>query len=237
MTGIAPIRAVSRSLDALKAINRHGRMTVGDIAKEIDLPYVTACRIVQTLVVEGLIVREPAQNHYRPTAQVRHLVAGFDPEDDLVRAARPVLADFTRATGWPVSVSIPIAGEMMMRAGTHSSAILLNERCFPGFSQPILRSVPGRLMLSTVSSRVRAHDHLAEEGNGYGLAPKATSSVAVPVFGRAHLAEAALTMTFATRDLRLERALELHLPCLREAAAAIGQGLWEASGRKRAANA
>ena len=224
MSRDVPIRAVSRSLDALKVINRYGRMTLGDIAKEVDVPYVTACRIVQTLVVEGLIVREPSRNHYRPTALVQHLVSGFAHEDDLVRISRPLLLDFTRESGWPVSVSIPIAGDMMMRVSTHASAILLNERCFPGFTQAVASSVPGRLALACGAGTMRSGGHLAEDRNGYGLNPRSTSSIAVPVFVKGGFV-AALTMTFTTRHLSVARALPQYLPQLQSTAAAIAHDL------------
>lgn len=219
-----PIRAVSRSFDALKVINRYGRITLGEIAKEVDVPYVTACRIVQTLVVEGLIVREPSRNHYRPTALVRNLVAGFTHEDDLVRISRPLLVDFTRASGWPASVSIAIAGNMMMRVSTHAIAILLNERCFPGFTQAAARSVPGRLALGCSAGTMRVGGHLAEDRNGYGLNPRSTSSIAVPVFVQGDFA-AALTMTFVTRHLSAAKAVPQYLPQLQSTAAAIAHDL------------
>ena len=234
VTKDVPIRAVSRSLDALKAINRYGRLTLGDIAKEVDVPYVTACRIVQTLVVEGLIVREPARNHYRPTAQVRHLVAGFAHEDDLVRVSRPLLAGFTRETGWPVSIAIPIAGEMMMRASTHASAILLNERCFPGFTQSMKASVPGRLAQAWMGAQMPGNGYHAEECNGFGLQPQDTSSIAVPLFHEGRFT-AALTMTFSARDLPLKNALEQHLSRLQIAAALIAKGLAQRAGPASAA--
>lgn len=229
MSRDVPIRAVSRSLDALKVINRYGRITLGDIAKEVDVPYVTACRIVQTLVVEGLIVREPTRNHYRPTALVQHLVTGFAHEDDLVRAARPHLSAFTGQTGWPVSVSIAIAGEMMIRASTHASAILLNERCFPGFAQAIATSVPGRLAQACTSARLTVHGHVAQERNGFGLNPQATSSIAVPILREGRFA-AALTLTVTTRHLPLDKALAQHLPRLHATAAAIARGLARETG-------
>ena len=56
-----PIRSITRSIAALKAINRHGSLSMMEIAKASEVPYPTACRIVQTLLYEGLIEQEPAR--------------------------------------------------------------------------------------------------------------------------------------------------------------------------------
>lgn len=54
-----PIRAISRGIVVLQLINRQGSATLMEIARGARLPYPTACRIVQTLVHEGLIECEP----------------------------------------------------------------------------------------------------------------------------------------------------------------------------------
>ena len=41
-----PIRSITRSIAALKAINRHGSLSMMEIAKASQVPYPTACRIV-----------------------------------------------------------------------------------------------------------------------------------------------------------------------------------------------
>jgi IclR family mhp operon transcriptional activator len=50
-----PIRSISRAIAVLQAINRQGSMSLMGIAKTAEVPYPTACRIVQTLLFEGLI--------------------------------------------------------------------------------------------------------------------------------------------------------------------------------------
>ena len=97
-----PIRSITRSIAALKAINRHGSLSMMEIAKSAEVPYPTACRIVQTLLYEGLIEQEPARKRYRPTALVQTLATGFQHDDELVRIARPHIVALTARVGWPV---------------------------------------------------------------------------------------------------------------------------------------
>src|SRR3546814_8763270 len=72
-----PIRSISRAIAVLQAINRGGSLTMMEIARASAVPYPTACRIVQTLLHEGLVERESARKRYQPTALVQTLAHGF----------------------------------------------------------------------------------------------------------------------------------------------------------------
>ncbi|MFD2137741.1 helix-turn-helix domain-containing protein [Novosphingobium resinovorum] len=54
-----PIRAVCRAISILQEINQMGSLSMMQISKRGRIPYPTACRIVQTLMHEGLIEQEP----------------------------------------------------------------------------------------------------------------------------------------------------------------------------------
>ena len=68
-----PIRSVSRSIAVLRAINQRGSLSMMEIARTASVPYPTACRIIQTLLHEGLVEQEPSRKNYRPTALVQSL--------------------------------------------------------------------------------------------------------------------------------------------------------------------
>jgi IclR family mhp operon transcriptional activator len=110
-----PIRSITRSIAALRAINRAGSLNMMEIAKASEVPYATACRIVQTLLYEGLIEQEPARKRYRATMLVQTLATGYQQDDALVRAARPHIVELTRRFGWPVSIAVRVGREMMLR--------------------------------------------------------------------------------------------------------------------------
>jgi IclR family mhp operon transcriptional activator len=143
-----PIRSITRSIAALKAINRHGSLSMMEIAKSAEVPYPTACRIVQTLLYEGLIEQEPARKRYRPTALVQTLATGFQHDDELVRIARPHIVALTARVGWPVSIAIRVGREMMLRDSTHANSSLTFEHYYPGFTLPILDSASGKVSMA-----------------------------------------------------------------------------------------
>ena len=143
-----PIRSISRSISTLKAINRHGSMSMMEISKASQVPYPTACRIVQTLLYEGLIEQEPARKRYRPTAMVQALSHGYQHDDRLVNVARPHIIALTKKVGWPVSIAVRVGRNMMLRDSTHANTSLTFEQNYPGFTLPILDSASGKLSMA-----------------------------------------------------------------------------------------
>src|SRR3546814_3186776 len=86
-----------------------------EIARASAVPYPTACRIVQTLLHEGLVERESARKRYQPTALVQTLAHGFQGHGALVEATRPHIAALTRDIGWPISLTTHVGSSMVIR--------------------------------------------------------------------------------------------------------------------------
>lgn len=150
-----PIRSVARSLTVLQAINRARSMTLMQIAREASLPYPTTCRVVQTLLHEGMIEREPGTKRYRPSPLVQTLSHGFNDDSRLVTAAQPLIEDFTRKAGWPVSLTSHLGDQMIVRASTHMLTTLTFNRYDPGYAFPILECAAGHAYLSFLPERSR----------------------------------------------------------------------------------
>ena len=142
------VRAISRGLAVLQAVNRGGSITMMTICREADIPYPTACRIVQTLIDEGMIEREPARKRYRPTALVRTLSLGYQEEDNLVAAARPHIVALTKALAWPVTVATRVGPMMMVRDSTHKLTSLTLHNYMPGYTLPIIECSTGKAYLA-----------------------------------------------------------------------------------------
>ncbi len=145
-----PIRSISRALNILQIINRAGSICLMDIAKQSGLPYPSACRIVQTLVHEGMIERETCRKYYRPAQNVRSLSYGYQDDDELVRIARPFIEGLTREVGWPVSVVTRIGNQMVLRDSTHAMTSLTLARYYPGYSLPIAYCADGKAYLAAL---------------------------------------------------------------------------------------
>jgi IclR family mhp operon transcriptional activator len=133
-----PIRAVCRAISILQEINQMGSLTMMQIAKRGGIPYPTACRIVQTLIHEGLIEQEPARKYYRPTAMVQSLSQGFQADSLLVERGRRHIRALTQKVGWPVSLTVRIGTHMVVRDSTHADTSLTFERYYPGFRLPLM---------------------------------------------------------------------------------------------------
>jgi IclR family mhp operon transcriptional activator len=152
-----PIRSISRCVSVLQAINRAGSLTMMDVAHASGVPYPTACRIVQTLLLEGLIEREPARKRYRPTALVQTLSHGFQAHGRLVEAARPPIVELTKRHGWPVSLASHVGQRMVIRDSTHTLTSLTFNNYYPGYTLPILESASGCAHIAFTSEDDRAN--------------------------------------------------------------------------------
>lgn len=250
-----PIRSITRSIAALKAINRHGSLSMMEIAKSAEVPYPTACRIVQTLLYEGLIEQEPARKRYRPTALVQTLATGFQHDDELVNIARPHIVALTARVGWPVSIAIRVGREMMLRDSTHANSSLTFEHYYPGFTLPILDSASGKVSMAFAEDEEREMIlRFMRVSQDIDLNYLATAEISLDVEriradgyamqGRNHFNltpgktssiavpifkngrfEAAMTMVFFVVAMKLTAALDLYLDDLKATAAAISHDL------------
>ena len=150
------VRALTRGIAVLQAINRGGSVTMTEIARASGIPYPTVFRLVETLMVEGLVEREPMRRRYRPTALVQTLAHGFQGDGRLVNAARPHIVALTRRIGWPISVSTPVGHSMVLRDSTHALTTLTFSEYFPGYASPIIDSAAGLVYLASLDADTRA---------------------------------------------------------------------------------
>lgn len=190
-----PIRSISRSIAVLQAINRGASLSMMDIARSSELPYPTACRIVQTLVHEGMIEREPARRRYRPTAMVQTLAHGFQGDAHLVTTARPHIVDLTRRVGWPISLSTHVGHSMIIRDSTHALTALTFNYYYPGYALPILECAAGLAYLSHMPT-----EELATLLNALKLLPKRANLHVIDLFENGTLVADIRSAGFATRE-------------------------------------
>jgi len=142
------VRAITRGLAVLQAVNRGGSLTMTEISRGAGLPYPTAIRIVQTLIDEGMIERESTRKRYRPTALVHTLSFGYRDESELVTVARPHIVALSNELAWPVSVSTRVGPMMMVRDSTQKLTGLALHNYFPGFTLPIIECSAGKAYLA-----------------------------------------------------------------------------------------
>lgn len=146
--GDGTIRAIARGLRVLQAINRGGSITMMQISRQAEIPYPTACRVIETLINEGMVEREPARKRYRATALVRTLAVGFQDEDALVAVARPHIVALCKKHGWPISLATRVGHSMMVRDSTHKLTSLTLANYSPGYTLPIIECSTGKAYLA-----------------------------------------------------------------------------------------
>ncbi|MHB8285630.1 MAG: IclR family transcriptional regulator domain-containing protein [Caulobacteraceae bacterium] len=142
------IRAISRSLAILQTVNRVGAVHLNAIAEATGLPYQTAYRIVQALVQEGMLVREPKGRLYRVTALVKSLSNGFEDESRLEAVSAQAIAGLTKTILWPVIVASRVGDVMIVRSSTTDKTSLSYRNYRPGHTMPLLHSTSGLVHLA-----------------------------------------------------------------------------------------
>jgi IclR family mhp operon transcriptional activator len=248
------IRAISRGIKVLKVINQHGSLSMTSIAALCDLPYPTACRIVETLQDECLIEREGTRKSYRPTALVKTLSSGYQDDDDLARISRPHIVKLTRDLRWPISVCTRVGMNMMIRDSTHTTALYTLSTYHRGYTMPLLGSSSGKVCLAFAEDEdrddvlkllgeakaigaERTVDRLKAEfevirNNGYGsydrirhtANPGKTSAISVPILDN-NACKGTLTLAFFSSAMSLTSAVESYLPEIKRTAANISDEL------------
>lgn len=149
------IRSISKALAVLQVINRHGSSTTTEIAREIDIPYPTACRIIKTLADCGVIEREPTRKRYRPTALSQSLSCGYQRSNQLIAIARPHIIDLTRETTWPVSLATRVGAYMVVQDATNGFTTQTFYEYYPGYTFPLTGSAAGLVYLAYCSEQTR----------------------------------------------------------------------------------
>lgn len=149
------IRSIARALHVMQAINRHGALTMTQISKTVGIPYPTACRIVYTLVKEGVVEREASRKYYRPTALSQSLSCGYQERARLVAIARPHIVELTKETWWPVSISARVGPTMVIQDSTHAITTLTYSDYNPGYTLPIAASASGMAYLAFTEAEER----------------------------------------------------------------------------------
>lgn len=152
-----PIRSLSRGIAVLQAINRGSSLSMMEIARTSQVPYPTACRIVQTLLYEGLIEREPSRKRYRATALIQTLAYGFQGHAGLVKAARAHIVELTRHVGWPISLATHVGHSMVIRDSTHALTALTFNHYFPGYTLPVLECAAGLVYVANMPDVERSN--------------------------------------------------------------------------------
>lgn len=150
-----PVRSVERAVHILQAINRNRSMTITQIAKEVRLPYATVYRLMNTLILEGLIEKEATRKNYRPTALSQSLSCGYVSGTRLAKIARPHIEKLTQQIGWPVSIGERVGAFMVVEDSTHALTTMTLSDYHSGYPMPLTASAAGLAYLAFIPPKER----------------------------------------------------------------------------------
>ena len=143
-----PVRALSRGLAVLAALNRHGTASVPTLARETGLSRATVYRVMQTLLDEGYAARGTTEDRFILRLRVRELSEGFEDEHWISAVAKPALAALTAKILWPCDVATLEGTRMVIRDTTHRIAPLSIDHGMVGRRLPMLASTVGLAYLA-----------------------------------------------------------------------------------------
>jgi DNA-binding IclR family transcriptional regulator len=142
------LQALERGLDALSFLNRYGAGTSTQVAKALQLKRSTAHRILAVLVNLGLLRHDPLNHQYILCGRVGELSNGFRDEDWVVSSAIPAMKAWTREHHWPLVLTTPLAGKLVVRASTDYESPISVDRFHCGQIIPVSGSTAGLVYLA-----------------------------------------------------------------------------------------
>lgn len=240
------LKSLKRGLRAVLLINDAGSITISELSRQLELPRTTCERVLNTLVTERFVERDPQTKRYFLTTRVRALSHGYSDVSWIAHVATPRLFETTREIGWPLAIATPIGERMGLRVTTDPATSLGLHRRHIGSEIEMARSSSGHVFLAFLDDPQReqmlallresedpgqavARDekrmaYLLEQvrANGYsfGIDDGRERSVSVPIFNHGKI-EAVLLMMFIASAVSYPTVVANFVPRLKEMAARI----------------
>ena len=142
------LQALERGLAALSFLNRFGAGTSSQVGKGLGLKRSTAHRILAVLVNLGLLRHDPFNHQYFLSARVGELSSGFHDDPWVAATAVPLMKAWTREHHWPLVLTTPLAGKLVVRASTDYESPISIDRFHGGQVIPVRGSTAGLLYLA-----------------------------------------------------------------------------------------
>lgn len=256
-TSVKTVRAATRLLHVLAALNRSHPAGSAQIARALGLSRATTYRFLESLRVTGYAVKNEATGHYSPSHLVRDLSCGFEDEDWIAEVARPLLRELGSELVWPIAIATLSGPGMLLRESTDAVSPLALHRFAAGRRIGLLDTASGRAYLACCGTTQRealldvlatmpdagttgAFDRqsirrelaaIRQRGHAVYRRPQRLSpqcAIAVPVMANGRVL-ASLSIRYSDAAVRPALALQRFLSRLRGAATQIGRGFEKAA--------
>lgn len=243
------IRAVSRALQLLLAMNKKQPCSLAELHQATGLPKPTVFRILATLQQEGFVRSVGGSGQYYLTERTRRLGAGFGEKLQIVDVGAPLVRKVTKQIKWPLAIGTLERDSIVVRYSTMPYSPLAVQATTLGHRLGLIDSAMGlaylafcdeaerQILLEMLRDAMHVGTFDADQQigplltltrqRGYGLRlPKtsgASATVAVPIYNDEHLV-GVLAMTTFGRAMTAQ-ALTTYVPVLKNTSAEITQAL------------
>jgi IclR family transcriptional regulator, mhp operon transcriptional activator len=239
------VRALTRGLDILLALNRKGRARPGELATETHIDRTTVYRLLHSLAQHGLVACSPADDSWYLLRGVQKLSDGYIENDRVLHAAARELGRMLPKVQWPSDFAIFDQGAMVIEETTHRFSPLSVHRNMVGRRRSLYNSALGRAALVGAPKTARSTMIELAEGlhaellpnrrfiesletdfdkRGYtwsvGGTEEKISAIAVPVIGTTRII-GAINIVFFRRAATPEKIADRFLDDLRQCANSI----------------
>jgi IclR family mhp operon transcriptional activator len=246
-----------KALAVLEKLNAIGEGRNSDIADALELPRPTCYRLLETLCVAGLALKDSNTHVYRPSERVLALSCGFEQETWIAVCAKPHMSELGSELLWPIAIATLSGPSMLLRQTTDPDSPLAVRRYLPGRRVGLLSTATGRVYLANCPREQRdtlveilqksekeedlvARNRVAVEERlqkvrelGFDSSHRQGQTInwramAVPVFAGGRIL-ASLSIRYIERAVSQVREREEFLPKLRKTSRLIGQSFENAS--------
>lgn len=146
-TSFKPVDAVIRALNVLRSVNDSKDATVASIFHATDIDKATIVRMLETLVHEGYVAKDPERATYHPTGKTLQLSQGYDWSRTIAQIAGPILQHYRVKVGWPSDIAV-FDRDAMVIADTSREGSILSLKRAPGYRLPMLGTSAGLAYLA-----------------------------------------------------------------------------------------
>lgn len=178
MPSFEPVRAIQRGLSVLRAVSEHGPVSISDVVALCGMPQPTAVRMLETLVNEGYIYRQPGRTTYRVTGRTLTLSRGFDSRSRLLELAGPVVDQMHVEIGWPSNLAV-FDRDTMVIVYSNRASLGLSVPGRMGARLPMLATGVGLIALAymTDDERQAALQRAKAAGDHWDTTPRLTAGL------------------------------------------------------------
>lgn len=150
---VSGIQVIARAAAVLRALQHHPHgLSLGELAKLLDLPRSTVQRIVDALDQENLVIAASARRGVRLGPAL--IALGAATKFEIAEIARATLADISRATGETVDLSLLDGDKLVFVEQVSAEHQRLRAESGVGIAFPLHCTANGKAMLARLEPEV-----------------------------------------------------------------------------------